>query len=74
MFTPQSTGSSGSETKLLFNPYGDQYFRSQIWTEPNREVCQSSKCRMAQGLMAHAPKAQLVALVVSEQAGIRYQG
>ena len=49
-----------SSTKLVFNKYGDQYFLSQVWTEPDREVHQCFKCRMEQTLMAQAGKPRLV--------------
>jgi hypothetical protein len=57
---PSATNTGESSTKLVFNKYGDQYFLSQVWTEPDREVHQCFKCRLEQTLMAQVPKAQLV--------------
>lgn len=57
---PSATDPKGSSTKLVFNKYGDQYFLSQVWTEPDREVHQCFKCRMERALMAQVPKLQLV--------------
>lgn len=59
---PSATSESDSSTKLVFNKYGDQYFLSQVWSEPDREVHQSFKCRMEQTLVAQAGKRQLVVI------------
>jgi hypothetical protein len=39
-------------TKLVFNRYGDQYFLSEIWTESDRELHESCKCKAEQALIA----------------------
>jgi hypothetical protein len=57
---PSASNADESSTKLVFNRYGDQYFLSQVWTEPDRELHQCFKCRMEQQLMAQSPKPQLV--------------
>ncbi len=57
---PSTTDSRSSSTKLVFNKYGDQYFLSQVWTEPDQEVHQCFKCRMEKTAMAQNPKPQLV--------------
>jgi hypothetical protein len=57
---PSATSPSESSTKLVFNKYGDQYFLSQVWTEPDQEVHQCFRCRAEQTLMAQAGKPQLV--------------
>ena len=59
---PSETSPRESSTKLVFNKYGDQYFLSQVWTEPDREVHQCFRCRAEQALMAQIPKPQLVVL------------
>jgi hypothetical protein len=57
---PSATSPSESSTKLVFNKYGDQYFLSQVWTEPDQQVHRSFRCRAEQTLMAQAGKPQLV--------------
>ena len=57
---PSATSSSESSTKLVFNKYGDQYFLSQVWTEPDQEVHQCFRCRAEQTLMAQAGTPHLV--------------
>jgi hypothetical protein len=57
---PSATDDGQASTKLVFNKYGDQYFLSQVWTEPDREVHQCFKCRMEKSLLAQVPKPQLV--------------
>jgi len=57
---PSAANPDESSTKLVFNKYGDQYFLSQVWTEPDREVHQSFRCRAEQTLMAQAGKRELV--------------
>jgi hypothetical protein len=59
---PSASNPDESSTKLVFNKYGDQYFLSQVWTEPDREVHQCFKCRMEQTLMAQAGKRELVVI------------
>jgi len=57
---PSIIDTSESSTKLVFNKYGDQYFLSQVWTEPDREVHECFKCPKEKALMAQSPKPQLV--------------
>ena len=57
---PSATSPSESSTKLVFNKYGDQYFLSQVWTEPDQEVHQCFRCQAEQTLMAQAGKPELV--------------
>jgi hypothetical protein len=59
---PSVSKADESNTKLVFNKYGDQYFLSQVWTEADREVHQCFKCRMEQTLMAQAGKRELVVI------------
>jgi hypothetical protein len=59
---PSATSASESSTKLVFNKYGDQYFLSQVWTEPDQEVHQCFRCRAERMLMAQAGKPQLVVI------------
>jgi hypothetical protein len=63
---PSTIDSSESNTKLVFNKYGDQYFLSQVWTEPDTEVHQCFKCQMEKTLMAQSPRPQLV-IVAAKQ-------
>lgn len=63
---PSATNADESSAKLVFNKYGDQYFLSQVWTEPDREVHQCFKCRMEQTLMAQAGKRQLVVIAAKQ--------
>lgn len=58
--SPSSTDPRDSNTKLVFNKYGEQYFLSQVWTEPDREVHRCFKCRTEKELMARIPKSELV--------------
>jgi hypothetical protein len=58
---PSATDVSES-TKLVFNKYGDQYFLSQVWTEPDREVHQCFNSRREKELMAQAQKPESVAI------------
>ena len=57
---PSATDPTASSTKLVFNKYGEQYFLSQVWTEPDREVHQAFKCRMEETLMAQNTKPHFV--------------
>jgi hypothetical protein len=59
---PAATASSES-TKLVFNRYGDQYFLSQVLTEPDRQVHQCFKCRREKELIAQVKKAESVVAV-----------
>jgi hypothetical protein len=56
---PSATSSAESSTKLVFNKYGDQYFLAQVWTEPDRQVHQCSRCRAEQMLMAQSARQEL---------------
>ncbi len=62
---PSPTDPRGSSTKLVFNKYGEQYFLSQIWTEPDREVHRCFKCRMEKELTARLPRPELVVVAAS---------
>lgn len=57
---PSTTEAGASSTKLVFNKYGDQYFLSQVWTEPDQQVHQCFRCPAEQSLMAQAGKRELV--------------
>ena len=57
---PSAVDSNQASTKLVFNKYGSQYFLSQVWTEPDREMHECFKCRMEKSLMAQVPKPQSV--------------
>lgn len=62
VYVHPSTDPGASSTKLVFNKYGDQYFLSQVWTEPDREVHQCFHCRAEQKLMAQAGRKDLVVI------------
>ncbi|MBZ5616742.1 MAG: hypothetical protein LAO23_22280 [Acidobacteriia bacterium] len=57
---PSATKSDEASTKLVFNKYGDQYFLSQVWTEPDQEVHHCFRCQAEQALLAQAGKRELV--------------
>ncbi len=57
---PSATDSREAGTKLVFNKYGDQYFLSQVWTEPDQQVHHCFQCRAEQKLMAQAGNHDLV--------------
>ncbi len=57
---PSATDPDLSSTKLVFNRYGDQYFLSQVWNEPDREMHECFKCRMEKTLMAQGKPASVV--------------
>jgi hypothetical protein len=57
---PSATDLDVSSTKLVFNKYGEQYFLSQVWTEPDRELHQAFKGRMEKELLVHNLKSALV--------------
>ncbi len=59
---PADTAIDESSTKLVFNKYGDQYFLSQVWTEPDTQVHHCFKCPMEKELMAKASKPEVVVL------------
>jgi hypothetical protein len=60
---PSATDPDASSTKLVFNKYGEQYFLSQVWTEPDRELHQAFKGRMEKQLLAQHVEPRLVVLV-----------
>jgi hypothetical protein len=55
----------GESTKLVFNKYGEQYFLSQVWTEPDQQAHQCFKCRREKELMAQAQKPEPVVIVAN---------
>lgn len=57
---PSTTNADESSTRLVFNRYGNQYFLSQVWTEPDQQVHQSFRCQSEENLMAQAGKPELV--------------
>lgn len=57
---PSAINPDESSTKLVFNKYGDQYFLSQVWTEPDQQIHHCFQCRAEQKLLAQARKRQLV--------------
>jgi hypothetical protein len=60
---PSPTKPGAASTKLVFNKYGEQYFLSQVWTEPDQEVHDCLKCRTEKALMAQNPKPEPVVLL-----------
>ncbi len=56
------TDSDGSATKLVFNKYGEQYFLSQVWTEPDRERHQAFMGQREKAFLAQNLKPELVVL------------
>lgn len=50
------TNSESSNTKLVFNKYGDQHFLAQVWTESDREMHAALKCKAEQTLAAKYEK------------------
>jgi hypothetical protein len=63
---PSATRTGESSTKLVFNKYGDQYFLSQVWTEPDQQVHQCIRDRAEQTLMAQAGKLQSVVIAAKK--------
>lgn len=57
---PADTNSDDSSTKLVFNRYGDQYFLSQVWNEPDQQVHHCFKCPMERELLAKTSKPEVV--------------
>jgi hypothetical protein len=55
---PSASNGNNLSTKLVFNKYGEQYFLSQVWTEPDREVHQCFKCRAEHILAAQVTQPQ----------------
>ncbi len=56
------TDSDGSATKLVFNKYGEQYFLSQVWTEPDRERHQTFMGQSEKAFLAQNLKPELVVI------------
>jgi hypothetical protein len=54
VYVHPSAVNASESTKLVFNKYGNHYFLSQLWTEPDQEVHQCFKSRMEKELMAQA--------------------
>ena len=63
---PSASKADESSTKLVFNKYGDQYFLSQVWTEPDQQVHQCLRCRAEESLMAQAGKRELVVVAAKQ--------
>ncbi len=59
---PADAKAEESSTKLVFNKYGDQYFLSQVWHEPDQQVHHCFKCPMENELIAKATKPEVVTL------------
>ena len=57
---PSATNSRETNTKLVFNKYGTEYFLAQVWTERNQEVHQCFRCRMEQTFMAKVRRPTVV--------------
>ncbi len=57
---PADSNPNESSTKLVFNKYGDQYFLSQVWNEPDQQVHHCFKCPMEKELIAKASKPEVV--------------
>ena len=60
IYVQPSASNSSESTKLVFNKYGDHYFLSQVWTEPDQRVHQCFKDSQEKELMAQAQKAESV--------------
>lgn len=63
VYVQPSAINSSESTKLVFNKYGNQYFLSQLWTEPDQQVHQCFKSSMEKELMAQAQKSESVVVV-----------
>lgn len=59
---PADAKAEESSTKLVFNKYGDQYFLSQVWHEPDQQVHHCFKCPMENELIAKTTKPEVVEL------------
>ena len=62
VYVHPSAVNSRESTQLVFNKYGDQYFLSQVWTEPDQEVHQCFKSPREKELMAHAQMLESVVI------------
>jgi hypothetical protein len=62
VYVHPSASKFGESTKLVFNKYGDQYFLSQVVTEPDQQVHQCFKSPREKELMAQAQKADSVVI------------
>lgn len=58
--------SKAASTKLVFNKYGDRHFLAQVWTERDREVHQTLKCKAEQVLQAKFEKPE-VRVILAKQ-------
>ncbi len=56
------TDSDGSATKLVFNKYGEQYFLSQVWTEPDQERHQAFMGQTEKAFLAQNLKPELIVI------------
>ncbi len=65
VYVQPSAVNLGESTKLVFNKYGNHYFLSQLWTEPDQKVHQCVKSRMEKELMAQA-KPEVVVVVAKQ--------
>ena len=63
VYVHPSANNLGESTKLVFNKYGDQYFLSQVRTEPDQAAHQCFKCREEKELMVQARKPESVVVV-----------
>ncbi len=59
---PADAKAEESSTKLVFNKYGDQYFLSQVWHEPDQQVHHCFKCPLEKDLIAKTSKPEVVEL------------
>ncbi len=62
---PAATDANASNTKLVFNQYGKQYFLAQVWTEPDREMHQCFQCRLEKALLAQNRRPQPVVVAAN---------
>jgi hypothetical protein len=62
VYVHPSTVNSSGPTKLVFNKYGDQYFLSQIWTEPDQDMHKCYQSSQEKDLMVKADKPESVAI------------
>ena len=56
-----------SSPKLVFNRYGDKYFLSQVWTEPDNEVHNCRKSAAESALAQNSQKLPEVATVYAKR-------
>lgn len=55
---PSDVSTDVSDTKLVFNRYGNQYFLAQFWHESDREVHDCFKCQREKTLLAQGQQLQ----------------